>query len=375
MNEHYLHIVAFDIPVPVNYGGAIDIYYKLLHLRDAGVKVILHCFRYGGRTEAAELSAICYQVHYYPRKSGPRHFLSPTPYIVRTRRSVQLEKNLLSDSYPILFEGIHTTYLLRDARFARRKMYVRMHNVEYEYYRGLARSEKRPLKKMFFHSEAQKLKTYEYVLKYATGIITISKSDENYYCQKGLNATCISAFHPDSGVNILPGKGDYILYHGSLDVSENHQVAMFLVNEVFSQPGINFYIAGNKPAPELVSACEGKSHIRLLTSLKTEDFKNLVSRAQVNILPTFQPTGIKLKLLLALHNGRHVLVNPYMVQSTGLEPLCVIANGADNLRRESERLMTEELSARQIEERRTILAEHGFSNIQNVNSLIKYIWP
>lgn len=375
MKESYLHIVAFDIPVPVNYGGAIDIYYKLLHLREAGIKVILHCFRYGGRQEAAELASICHQVHYYPRQSGAAHLLSSVPYIVRTRRSAQLERNLLADSYPILFEGIHTTYLLRDPRFVGRQMFVRMHNVEYEYYRGLARSEKKPLKKLFFHSEARKLRTYEYVLKYASGIITISKSDEDYYRKKGLNVTCISAFHPDSCVNVLPGKGHYVLYHGSLDVSENHRVAMFLVKEVFNKPGTDFYIAGNKPAPELVAACSGKSHIKLLTGLKTEDFKDLVSHAQINILPTFQPTGIKLKLLLALHNGRHVVVNQYMVQNTGLEPLCEIADHAVDMRELCERLMNEELAPEKINLRRQILLEHGFSNSENVRMLIQYIWP
>lgn len=42
-----LHIVSFHIPIPQNYGGVIDIYYKVKALHDIGVKVILHCFEYG----------------------------------------------------------------------------------------------------------------------------------------------------------------------------------------------------------------------------------------------------------------------------------------------------------------------------------------
>ena len=39
-----LHVVALNIPWPANYGGVIDIYYKVKALHECGVKIILHCF-------------------------------------------------------------------------------------------------------------------------------------------------------------------------------------------------------------------------------------------------------------------------------------------------------------------------------------------
>ena len=59
-----LHVVALNIPWPANYGGVIDIYYKIKALHECGVKIILHCFEYE-RPHAAELEAICKEVHYY----------------------------------------------------------------------------------------------------------------------------------------------------------------------------------------------------------------------------------------------------------------------------------------------------------------------
>ena len=41
--DKYLNIVSFNIPYPANYGGVIDVYYKLEALRACGVKLILHC--------------------------------------------------------------------------------------------------------------------------------------------------------------------------------------------------------------------------------------------------------------------------------------------------------------------------------------------
>ncbi len=38
----HLHIIAFDIPFPPDYGGVIDVYYKIKTLSEAGVRIHLH---------------------------------------------------------------------------------------------------------------------------------------------------------------------------------------------------------------------------------------------------------------------------------------------------------------------------------------------
>ena len=47
MENKRLHIVAFDVPFPANYGGAIDVFYKLKALHQLGIRITLHCFEYG----------------------------------------------------------------------------------------------------------------------------------------------------------------------------------------------------------------------------------------------------------------------------------------------------------------------------------------
>ena len=34
-----LHIVSFDVPFPPNYGGVIDVFYKLIELKKLGVEI------------------------------------------------------------------------------------------------------------------------------------------------------------------------------------------------------------------------------------------------------------------------------------------------------------------------------------------------
>ena len=40
--EKHINIIALNIPFPANYGGVIDIYYKLYALSRCGFKIHLH---------------------------------------------------------------------------------------------------------------------------------------------------------------------------------------------------------------------------------------------------------------------------------------------------------------------------------------------
>lgn len=118
--ERYLNIIAFNIPWPANYGGIIDVYYKIKALHQCGVKIILHCFEYE-RAHSPELEAICEKVFYYKRHTGLRTNITLLPYNVYSRKHPELIANLLKNDYPILFEGLHCCYYINDPRLHNRK--------------------------------------------------------------------------------------------------------------------------------------------------------------------------------------------------------------------------------------------------------------
>ena len=62
MHKKQLHIVSFDVPFPANYGGVIDVFYKIKSMHQERVGVILHCFQYG-REKSEELESICEKVY------------------------------------------------------------------------------------------------------------------------------------------------------------------------------------------------------------------------------------------------------------------------------------------------------------------------
>jgi hypothetical protein len=180
----------------------------------------------------------------------------------------------------------------------------------------------------------------------------------------------MTAFHPNESVNISEGKGSFCLYHGNLEVGENNEAALYLVREVFSKILVPFVIAGRKPSAELLALAGQYKNITIRANINTAEIDELISNAQINILPTFQATGIKLKLLAALFNGRHCIVNTPMVANTGLENLCSIQDDSEKMRAEVERLFSLPFDMNEKKKREEILS-FSFSNHQNVKKLME----
>ncbi|MFM1875541.1 MAG: hypothetical protein RL266_1278 [Bacteroidota bacterium] len=370
--DRHLHIISFDVPFPANYGGVIDVFYKLKALHQLGVKIHLHCFEYG-RKPSAELNDLCEEVHYYHRSTTRSSLFRRRPFIAVTRSSEELVQRLLKDEHPILFEGLHTCYHLDDERLMNRFKIVRTHNIEHHYYGNLAKVEKDFFKKYYFLNEVGKLQRFERTLCNAQLVAAISKSDTAYLDSKYPNVHHISAFHPNGKVESALGKGKFCLYHGNLEVGENNEAALFLIKNIFSNISLPLIIAGNRPSAELKAEVSKYPHIELRVGLRTEEIHQLIHEAQVNVLPTFQATGIKLKLLAALYMGRHCVVNSFMVENTGLESLCRVEDTDKRFSQAVINLFNKEFSKSEIHEREKVLYSR-FCNVVNAEKLVALIY-
>jgi len=366
-----LHIISFDVPYPADYGGAIDVFYKIKALHAEGVKITLHCFEYG-RGEQEVLNKYCKKVHYYNRNLSKRLLFGSLPFIVASRSSEELIKNILLDNAPILFEGLHCCFHLNDIRLTDRKKIVRMHNIEHNYYASLAEVEKSFFKRTYFEKEAKKLEKFEAVLEKADAIAAISPADTKYLTGKYKNVSNVTAFHPHEEIKIKEGLGNYALYHGSLAVGENNKAALYLVNEVFVGIKEKLIIAGNGASVELKAAIKNNASTELQENISVDEIYQLIQNAQINILPTFQATGIKLKLLSALYIGRHCVVNSPMVAATGLEPVCQISDSASEMKKKIAELMSAPFTLED-KRKRVLVLEDKFSNEANVKKLMELI--
>ena len=374
MEDRKLHIVCHDVPYPPDYGGVFDLYYKIRTLHEQGVRILLHCFT-SGRDEQPILKTLCEQVYYYPRRTGHKGFSHQLPYIVCSRSNPELLERLLQDEYPILLEGVHCSYLTQDSRFAHRKILLRLHNVESVYYKQLAKSSSSWFKKLYYLRESAVLRKYERQIASGWPLLTVTQSDAEMasVTYQSKNISVIPVFLPFQHIESPQGTGCYCLYHGNLSVDENEKAVIWLLEKVFNDLSIPFLVAGKNPGPRLRRAVAKYKNCCLVSDPSDQELKDIISKAQLHVIPSFNRTGVKLKLLNALFNGRHCLVNENAVEGTGLKEVCHLAEGAAEFKILIETLYERPFTFLDLQFRREKLL-HQYNNLRTAGLLIDKIW-
>jgi glycosyltransferase involved in cell wall biosynthesis len=372
--EKHLHIISFNVPWPADYGGAMDVFYKLPALQALDVQIHLHCFDYG-RSEQAELNKYCVSVHYYDRYLGHKGISNTLPYIVSSRKNEQLLQNLLKDDYPVLMEGVHCTYLLFDSRFSKRKCFVRLHNVEYQYYQELCSGTDSLLKKLYYWIESRLLKVYEKKIASKAVFLAITEKDASVYrnslgCKNILH---LPTFIPGWKMDCAEGMGAYCLYHGDLSVDTNEKAAIWLLQKVFNKLEVPFVIMGKNPSKKLQVLAGSNPHTCLVANPSDKEMQDMIAKAHINVVPSFTTTGIKLKLLNVLFNGRHCVVNEATVTGSGLESACHIGTTANAFQEIIAQLYHQPFTVDEIELRKRLL-NGMFDNEVNAKKIINQIW-
>lgn len=354
-----LHIICFDIPFPPTYGGAIDVFYRIQALAQTGVEITLHCTYKGELSHHPELESLCRKVYYYPRKLRLSQLFSRLPWAVNSREDKELINHLLADKAPILFEGLVDCLYLNHPALANRKKFFRECNVEHDYYHALGKATPHLWKKCYFHIEAYHLKRFENILQNANGIFALAHQDEQHFRQSFPNVPVyyLPCFHENQQVQSALGKGEFILYHGNLSVAENDYAALYIAEKVAPLiPKIPITIAGKGASKHLQQACAKQKNICLVNNPSQERMHQLIATAQIHLMLTFQGTGIKLKLINALYQGRFIVANDSMLVGTTLACACSIGNSPEELALLCQEKMARPFTQDHIEERKKILA-------------------
>lgn len=319
----------------MTYGGVFDLYYKLEALKNIGAEVHLHCVQYGDNQLQPQLEKVSHQVYYYPRKKSFSIVFGEKPYIVSSRVIPEMIERLNQDNAPILLEGIHSTGIIDHLNSRTRKLLVRLHNVEYVYYDALAKTTNNPFKKLYYRAESIRLKKWESTLvKKEVPFAAVSILDQKIY-ENQLGCKLVSyipLFIPDWKMATPTGVGKYCLYQGNLDVEENQEAVKWLATEVFSELSIPLHIAGKSTSDFVKKMKSIHPNIVWFENPSNTEMQQLIADAQIHLLPSFNATGIKIKLLNALYNGRFCLTNIAMVKDSGMEELCIVADTAEDFR-------------------------------------------
>jgi hypothetical protein len=376
MNKH-LHIVCLDTPWPADYGGAIDMLNRIMTLHELGIRIHLHYFSYNDRGTPNELNQFCETINVYERETLKKGFSFKLPFIVSSRINEQLVDRLKQDNHPILLEGIHCTGILQNLDISERKIIVRMHNEESIYYKELARVEPSLAKKLYFFNESRLLKKYSAHLPKQCMYACVSGNDIRslksiYHLD---NVRFLPTFPTWQKVNGEEGQGNFCLYHGNLSVPENEKAALWLLCNVVTKARAPFIIAGKKPSKRLLKVAELCQHTCLVADPSEAEMNDLVRKAHIHVLPCFnkEVTGIRLKLLHALFEGRHCVVNEPMVAGTGLEEACHIGNNANAFASIIMQLYHQPYTREEKILRKQLLG-NTYDNEKNTRELIQWLW-
>lgn len=355
-----IQIVSFDWPWPPTYGGVIDVFYRVDSLLAEGVAIDLHV------VAAAEPPAEppphwqspLLRVFGYARR-GRASALGRRPYIVASRDVPRLLPSLAAGAPAILYEGVHTTATLAHPRLGGHDQWVRVHNVEADYYAGLARSPAPLLDRVYFAVEARRLRGYERrVLAQADLLIPISRRDAPWCETLAPGRVLVQAgYASPEVVESRTGRGTYVLYHAGLHVADNADAAREVAGRVRDLADVELVVAGRSPSAALRDELASLPNVRLEADPSVERMHALISDAHVVLLESRHSAGFKLKLLESLARGRFVLANRHIVDGApGLRRGVVVRDDGHSWREALGELMRRDFTAEDLAERRALLS-------------------
>ncbi|GAB3025727.1 hypothetical protein GCM10027051_33140 [Niabella terrae] len=375
MSRH-LHIVCQEAPSPANNGEAIDMMNRIRAFQQNGIKVHLHYFKEESEKSCRELDRACESVHEYEKKPVTESISLHTPYTVSCRCNETLAGKLAADQHPILFEGLQTTGVLRDLDTGNRRICVRIHNEGSTHYRELARHTSNPAKKTYFLAESLLVKKYTPTLPKDCIYMCASYEDQEQLEQMGFpNVHFIPVFPSWQEVQGSTGIGNLCLFHGKLSCPKNEKAALWLLTNIFNKVRVPFVIAGCNPSRRLQKAAELCQNTCLVSNPCDGDMDDLIEKAHINILPSFNKniTGSRLKLLHALFKGRHCVTTPDMVAGTGLDSACHIGTSSSAIASIVSQLYYVPFEEHEIRLRKQLLGD-TYNNQQNISKFISYLW-
>lgn len=330
MKDKTLHLISFDQPYPPNYGGIIDVFFKLRALHQAGCVIYLHCFSFNGQPNE-ELNRYAEKVYYYKIKQSPFFIFKKNPLSIASRNGKQLAQNIAKMKAPILFESLKTIDVLRFIEPDFSPIFLRLHNIEKDYFKGIANSETNLLKRILFNLEAYKYKGIEESLNRFQKVFTLSKYENNYVNTRAKNACFIPVFHGNTAVKDLSKFGDFALYHGDLRASDNRKVVAYLI-ELFRDLPYPLKIASSTQQEWVNKQIGDSENIQFVQLVDFKHLLQLFEQAHINISWSFQQSGTKLKVINALFNSRYSIINTNIIDDPVVNDLCISVENTQQLK-------------------------------------------
>ena len=206
--------------------------------------------------------------------------------------------------------------------------------------------EKRLIKSLFSHIVYVSRDDYDFSSKHYGGeksvLLPIGvKMDSNILCsQRSQNFT--------------------VIFSGNMSYRPNVDAALYLIQEVAPlMPNIKFRIVGDSPDIKILAAARPSGNI-IITGRVSSVITELV-KAGVMIVPIFDASGIKIKILEAMAVGLPVITTSHCVQSFPVTPPVLIANSPAEFANSIQALARDDMLWMQMHNKTRDFVRHYFS--------------
>jgi glycosyltransferase involved in cell wall biosynthesis len=339
-NSKSVLVISPDVPFPDNYGGALDIWKRVVYLKSMGFVVhLVSLYRDESRlrefeaSEQFKLVDVHVAVKYRPQLSF-KMIWYPVAMTIRSIAPTDLEilkRRLLPRYDYALVENSKNMLAFNDIKnyvgMQCGKVYIRMQNCEWEYYDYMASAETKTWKKLFFTTESIKFKLFEKKLatdKAVDGLLFISERDMNFYGPRVQKSVVLPVFlsPTETEVNFATRK-NLLLFIGNLELSDNvaavEKLYAYLKDWLAVHPDCKLLIAGkNKSGVNPFSAFDAKN-VEVLFNIPHQQKEQLIEDAKVFCSFSMNPAGVKLKTLEGASAGLPILANNNACDGSGLE--------------------------------------------------------
>jgi glycosyltransferase involved in cell wall biosynthesis len=324
-------LVAMDFPYPPGHGAAVDMWTRLLVLKEMGYRVDL--LATVNDMPNPDLMRMVQQrvgnLWIVRRRRTPQSFLSLLPFQVQSR--MDLGNIQLDPPYgAIVLESEYVAAFLKNPAARHSKLILRVHNQQVGYFRDLAQGAKGWLKKLYYYSESLRFRSFSpQVIRKCDLLWFISDRERqehvgNYPEHKSKSYFVPTQVNPKTLRPFVAG-GRTVLFIATLTITHNTDAIAWFIEKVHpllsELEGYTFQVAGRtagKPIPRLKQLVHQQHNV--LLEEDPVELDSLYRNAAVFVNPVICGAGVKIKLIQALAAGMPVVSTAMGMEGTGFEP-------------------------------------------------------
>ena len=319
--------ITLECIYPPNTGGRIGVFKRLEQLYSKGNEIYLF-YPYDSDSDLQaerELKKYCKEVFAYKRKKSFRTLLKLLryPYTIASRDIKELQRDIADCIEKNNIEIINVDFphmcvnLFGIVKNYAVPIVLNQHNIEWEFYREVAHSNKNILKKFLYFTDSFRLKRYEERLSKKinfSGITFVSDLDMQYYAQwigkkEKLRLIPVGADIPSCGNEYTKKSSEkIIIFAGKMSAAPNEDAVVWFVYKILPLvlaefPDLKFYIVGKDPTKSVLKLANRNVVVTGMVESLDEYYKT----ADLVVLPLRHGEGVKVKLLEAMSYAKPVV--------------------------------------------------------------------